>query len=229
MGKSNFISLLNLPDQIAYFGPLGLYYDGTFERFIQGPKKVLQSARENPASLMTKMRLLQVFSFMEKIQSDLFPESDETSRRYMGVYVFPTEQDIHDRMSKGRCLSGFVQDNRVGHVYIPYAIGRENFGVVIVKYDRSTIGTNPCGLNYSKFRVSESKNAQFHKSNLDLDGDIFDQYCLLLPFTKRGSSFECHYSVISHIYSVMRRDGTIDENELCPLLFDKEKLSLPNI
>lgn len=55
-GKSNFISLLNLPDQIAKFGPLGIYWDGNFERFIQGPKRVLNSVRKNPSSLMTKMR-----------------------------------------------------------------------------------------------------------------------------------------------------------------------------
>ena len=192
MGKSNFISLLNLPEQIAHFGPLGLYYDGTFERFIQGPKKILETARKNPASLMNKLRLLQAFSFMDKIRSDLFPESNNGGKRYMGVYVFLNEQEIHDRMSEGRCLSGFIQNNKVGEIYIPYAKGVYDFGVVILSYDRQTIKTNGCGLNYSKFKVAKSKEVQINKSNLDIKGDIVDQYCLLLPFSERGRSFGCH-------------------------------------
>jgi hypothetical protein len=57
--KSNFISLLNLPDQIDNFGSPSLYWDGSFERFIHGPKEVLMGARKNPKSLRKRMRIMQ--------------------------------------------------------------------------------------------------------------------------------------------------------------------------
>ena len=49
--KCNFILLLNLPEHTRKFGHLGLYWDGTFERFIQGPTDVFKSARKTGASL----------------------------------------------------------------------------------------------------------------------------------------------------------------------------------
>ena len=42
-----------------------------------------------------------------------------------------------------------------------------------------------------------------------------------------GCSFQRHYSVITDTYSVMRRDGTIGENELCRDLLHKCNLTLP--
>ena len=45
--KGNFLSLLNLPEQIRYFGPLRWYWEGICERFIQTVKCVLSYMRKS--------------------------------------------------------------------------------------------------------------------------------------------------------------------------------------
>ncbi|EJK52081.1 hypothetical protein THAOC_28686 [Thalassiosira oceanica] len=228
MGKSNFISLLNLPEQIAKFGPLGLYWDGSFERFIQGPKSILKSARKSPASLMAKMRIMQAFSFMDKVRTDLGLDTRaDSNKRYLGVYVFPSRQDVIDRMSRGRCLSGFILDHFLGTVFIPYSVGRSDFGVVRLNFDRTNVRSNGCGLNYAKFWDSGPKEAKYSKSELDRGSNILNRYCLLLPHSERGGNFDSTYSIICDDYFTLRRDGSVGENELCKELFHASRMQLP--
>ena len=168
MGKSNFISLLNLPEQIAKFGPLGLYWDGNFERYIQGPKAVLKSARKSPASLMAKMRILQAFSFMDKVRSDMGLDTrTQSDKRYLGTYIYPSRDAVLERMSQGRCLSGFLSDQCRSVVFIPYSAGRSEFGVVKLRFDSTNVRSNGCGLNYTKFRDCGPKDATYNRSEFD--------------------------------------------------------------
>ena len=242
-GKSNFISLLNLPDQIAKFGPLRYYWDGTFERYIQGPKKVLKSVRKNPGSLMVKMRILQAFSFMDKIRSDLGLDvsvSSDSDKRYMGVYIFPKKIDILDRLAKGQCLSGYIvlpddeehsdnDDESAGEynheVYVPYSTGHQTCSIVVLKYDPTNVSSNGCGLNYSQFAVIPTDDSiVVQKKDLRQLGVLADKYCLMLPYCKKNERFQCNYSVITDEYHVLRRDGDIGENELCHSLFTSNNL-----
>ncbi|KAL7542892.1 hypothetical protein ACHAWF_007275 [Thalassiosira exigua] len=56
--EANFVSLLNLPEQIEEDGPRGAYRDGSFERYIKRPKAGLQSVRKNPTSLQKKLGII---------------------------------------------------------------------------------------------------------------------------------------------------------------------------
>ena len=134
--KSNFISLLNLPEQIAKFGPLGYYWDGTFERFIQGPKAVLRTARKNPASLMTKMTILQRMIFMEKICKELeLDVEEETKKRYYGVRICTSREEVFERWTGGMCISCYTRAKCSGVFYIPYKSRRSGYRVIILEID----------------------------------------------------------------------------------------------
>lgn len=228
MGKSNFISLLNLPKQIVKFGPLGLYWDGTFKWFIQGPKKALKLTRKPPASLMTKMRILQAFSFMDRVRTDMgFDTRTESDKRYLGAYIFLPRQVIIDRMSQGRYLSGFLSEICCGVVFIPYSTGSSDFGIVKLKFDTTNVRSNGCGLNYAYFRDCGPKSVQYKRSELDRDSKILGRYCLLLPHSERGASFDSTYSIITDDYFTLRRDGSVGGNELCKELFHASMMQLP--
>ena len=56
--KQNFISCLNLSDQIEMFGRVSLGWDGTFNVIIGRAKALLKSSRRNPNSLLPRMVLL---------------------------------------------------------------------------------------------------------------------------------------------------------------------------
>ncbi|KAL7524808.1 hypothetical protein ACHAWF_002243 [Thalassiosira exigua] len=63
--KGNFISLLNLHDQIARHGPLRWYWEGTRERYIQSVKKVLSSMRKTSSYFERKIVIMQKLTVLE--------------------------------------------------------------------------------------------------------------------------------------------------------------------
>ena len=57
--KGNFLSLLNLPDQIKRFGPIRWYWEGICEAYIQEVKPHLtQNLRKTPKYFMANLALI---------------------------------------------------------------------------------------------------------------------------------------------------------------------------
>ena len=54
--KGNFISLLNLPEQIHRFGPLRSFWEGRCERYIQNVKRYLTNVRPTNTYLLSRTR-----------------------------------------------------------------------------------------------------------------------------------------------------------------------------
>ena len=54
VNKGNFVSMLNLGEQIENFGPICWYWEGTHGRFIQTVKVVLVSLRKSTSYLEKK-------------------------------------------------------------------------------------------------------------------------------------------------------------------------------
>ena len=231
--KSNFISLLNLPEQIAKFGPLGYYWDGTFEVFIQGPKAVLQNARKNPASLMTKMTILQRMSFMEKIRKELGLDVGKgTKKRYYGVRICESSEEVFERWEGGMCISCYTRAKSPGYFYVPYRSGSGGYRVIILESDLSSdIRHNNFGLYQCKFTLPEIKQPDkpFSISMLDKKtSKHVDQYCVLFPNLERNEQFQSYYSVVTHTWKVLRSDGTIGGSEICREVFSRSNLALPS-
>ena len=72
---------------------------------------------------------------MRKIRKDLgLDVTVSRDKRYMGVYIFPSRDDILDRHKQGRCLSGFTvlpdededEDSKY-EIYCPYSTGRQSY------------------------------------------------------------------------------------------------------
>ena len=49
--RGNFVSLLNLPDQIEQFGSVRLYWEGSCERYIQYVKPLMKNMRNTTSYL----------------------------------------------------------------------------------------------------------------------------------------------------------------------------------
>ena len=56
--RANYLSLLNLPQQIKMFGPLRLYWEGSRERFIQSIKPYMKTGRESATNYETQLQNL---------------------------------------------------------------------------------------------------------------------------------------------------------------------------
>ena len=65
--KSNFVSLLNLPDQARQFGPVYLHWDGLNGQYIQHVKPFLKHMRTSISYHLTKLQHLHRNIAMEHI------------------------------------------------------------------------------------------------------------------------------------------------------------------
>jgi len=163
--KGNFLSLLNLPDQIEYFGNLFLYWEGIFEAAIQPAKKELRHVRKNPTSLLPAMRKLHKKDSMRRIrerldislaekgivEADDNDDDDDDIKRYQGCRIYRSKDEVTKKFSDGNvCVSGFINNNRGkrGNIYIPYSVGKTKFKLLSYELGESRLGTSQCGLPY---------------------------------------------------------------------------------
>ena len=79
--RGNFLSLLNLPDQIKQFGSIRLYWEGTCERYIQYVKPLMTNMRNTPTYLAKQFHTLQQKNMMDHIMETV-PNSDLNLKKY---------------------------------------------------------------------------------------------------------------------------------------------------
>ena len=77
--KGNFISLMNLPDQIKQFGPVYLHWEGVRERFIQVAKPLMKNMRTSLTYLCIK---LQEINCKSVVRSVLYDANDSELKQY---------------------------------------------------------------------------------------------------------------------------------------------------
>ena len=104
--KANFISLLNLPEQIRRFGPTPLTIESVFESSIADTKPYFISSNKTEASFKAKMTLMYKHRFIESKYNKLNDIKPSTRRRY-GAYIYPSKEHIIDLFNSGHFLSGF--------------------------------------------------------------------------------------------------------------------------
>ena len=79
--RGNFLSLLNLPDQIKQFGSIRFYWEGTCERYIQYVKPLMTNMRNTPTYLAKQFHTLQQKNMMDHIMETV-PNSDLNLKKY---------------------------------------------------------------------------------------------------------------------------------------------------
>ena len=73
--RGNFLSLLNLPDQIEKFGSVRLYWEGCCERHIQYVKPLMKNMRNSTSYLQIKFHQLQQYNMLEHMTDVVQPIS----------------------------------------------------------------------------------------------------------------------------------------------------------
>ena len=213
--KGNFVSLLNLPDQIEYFGNMFLYWEGIFEAAIQPAKKKLKYVRKNPSSLLPAMRCLHKEDSMSRIRERLditlsvtegvsndMDDKEEEEKRYKGCRIYRSENEINSKFSCGACVSGFMNEAQPGTIFIPYSAGKTIFKVMAYDLGASVVGSNFCGLPYFSCQsgTMDDGSVTFRKKEM---GNLVTSYCLLLPHHSVATDA---YSIITHKWKIFGKE-----------------------
>jgi hypothetical protein len=204
----NFPTLLCLGDQIARFGPVRLYWEGTRERYIQELKTHLLGMRRNPDYFGGKLCLMYRTNVMNWIREEMnrFKNDDDTDlefgRKPRMYYQYKTLDQIEKRIKFGVVISGFTLAGDDDRIMVTYGTKRRS-GLMncisISRLDRES--SRKClGLAYVTCKLDEQVETLFAVEVKAVE-EIIGHYCLLLPLVE-NHEFTGKYAVIYEDWDV---------------------------
>ena len=268
--KQNYISFLNLSDQIEKFGALSLNWDGSWEASLKFWKKYLLSARKNPNSLAPRMVLLHKGHQIERLNEsvklhkqrclatgekdleiptypylsqehsmnviesvfrnhfeeesdddsdggscyeDETPIENENEKRYYGVRIYQTKNEIMQRFQNGKFISGFILKSKQGVVHVPFSLRRSVAECVSFNYNTSpdTTRDHLDGIQFTTLTLDTSDNRPYTYEKANTVKDCF--FCLLAPspsaFQKPVPQFDSKFAIITDVWKVLNKSGVI--------------------
>ena len=118
--RSNFLCLLNLPDQIKNFGRLRNYWEGSRERIIQQIKPFMKRNRETSSFLQIQLEKAQKIQFLSSIQNsfDLSNKSSNKYERYQSYVIYSSLENLKNSIHAGKPLGCIqVQNEEIAGTY----------------------------------------------------------------------------------------------------------------
>ena len=231
MDRGNHLSLLNLPAQIARFGPVRWYWEGVSEAFIQEIKPYLiASMRKSGTYFRDKLTLvykLRAMAFMKRQieDSDGGEDVEEKSRDGKGFYRYASLADIEESFQSGKPISTFVfKDDFIPQdkCLVWAAFGRGSTTQIVPIQYYATNSVELCGIAY--FDCNLLTNNIFPAA-FDSVRDKVSSYSILLPNVKDHANretqlFNRKYAMVFDDWTVLSsRIGTKEEVYLSHKLF----------
>ena len=210
---SNFLSLLNIPQQIEQFGPLRLHWEGVHERFIQCVKPMLKNMRSSTSFLTIKMQQIHNDVVINNI---LRNEKQGTTRkmykRFRDIYIYKSLKNLQDCLIKAKnimaisleiyadedAIVGAIVETTPGLIFVPIEfIDRYGYQIEIFWFTPIKLDTR-C--------ISEYRNSEhIIRSTKD--------YFLLYAY-QNDTSNDTMYSVISKSWSQRNCYGELSLPEI---------------
>lgn len=198
--KSNFVSLLNLPQQVDQFGPLYLHWDGVNERYIQHVKPFLKNMRTSVSYLTTKLQRLHRHSAMEHIYSSFENMNLPTYDRYNDVVIYNDISELNSNIENGESISGVIIEQKKP-VYC-VVIHKHNMYQLHALQFNDDDGFHRCNQWYSPMYI-ESHEIMSVVQLKDIVMKTFD-YALIIPYGIGLCQKVVHYTIITKNW--MRRN-----------------------
>ena len=105
--RGNFLSLLNLPDQIEQFGSVRLYWEGCCERHIQYVKPLMKNMRNSTSYLQIKFHQLQQDNMLKHmtdvVQTNI--SAPMTYQRFNDMKIYHDKDSIAERIDDSEAFS----------------------------------------------------------------------------------------------------------------------------
>ena len=155
--KGNFLSLLNLPDQIQKFGHIRNYWEGSRERYIQLVKPFMKNNRNTSSYLKTQLKNVLSVTILKQIVSDLQTHGEtqkQRSSRYNDVRRYRSLNEIIDALEHKEAIQCIQVMDSSGNKQVCTVTGRTSpFTLHTLSCDDSK-GFNSCGLYYCPISIN---------------------------------------------------------------------------
>ena len=190
--KGNFLSLLNLPDQITKFGHIRNYWEGTRERYIQLVKPFMKNNRNTASYLQTQLKNVLSHTILSQISDDL-PSLQSTHQkilsRYNSIRRYCSINDIIVSIQNQEPIQCILVKDQNGLEHICTVIGRTApftlYAIICDDYN----GIHHCGLYYCPIGINTNSLVMRCKSIEEVEHNIimcilclclFDKQCYMM-------------------------------------------------
>ena len=191
--KPNFISLLNLPDQIKKFGNIRLFWDGNKERCIQTVKPYLKRARLDSSFLKRKLEYLyrkQTIDFMLEEYLLLnnndnleYIYEDKKYERYDSFKTYQSKSVIEEALLHNKALSVIIIKDmmtKMHKVFICLCTNIQSKDITLILVMFHDDYKNTLGLHSYSIQIDIEKNWEKKDNCQTMVKEIFD-YGILVP------------------------------------------------
>ena len=216
--KSNFVSLLNLPNQIKMFGPVYLHWEGVKERYIQFVKPTLKNKRRSVTYLCTKFQQILQNNAID-IQNMRYQRSSaKPYHRHKDIVIFASKTNVDNKIRNHESLPVVI---KLSHLITCYVLYKQNdmYRRYNIQFD-DDIGFHKCNLWFSGLKINEYDTDQY--ANVDeLYNNEIDEIGLLvcLKQTNCNSQHMYGYALISSDWCIRTQDNKMELPSLSKQLF----------
>ncbi len=129
--KGNYVTLLNLPEQIARFGPLQDYWDGSQEHSIQLVKQNLVNMHWTQTFMSCKLTEVHQSNVLDWTMHNLDPPAMNSSNPRNGLfYTYSSIGATDKNLKTGKIICGYHHPQYPNHVIMAYSQVDKMMGVV---------------------------------------------------------------------------------------------------
>ena len=140
LSKGNYVTLLNLPEQIEQFGLLCDYCEGTRERYIHLIKRQLTNMRRKYTYMSSKLTEVHQSNVLDWVMHNLDPPKMVSSYASNGLFhTYASRDAILNNVQTGKIISGYHHPQYLKHVIVAYRQADKMLGLVAFQAD---IGVN---------------------------------------------------------------------------------------
>lgn len=209
--KGNFLSMLNLSEQLLYLGQSRLIWEGNSEFYISKIKDDIDHVRQSYTFFERKLRKHQQRLAIKFLRNQMNKESGAKEWSAKRFHRYKSAEVITNALSSGTCLSILihVSDNNIPTLYALFGRNRDNKRKLVrlnaIVDDNHQI-QELCGLLYCQFRLHRNGNGDVME--IEKEEHELDQFLggMLLSF---GGSQHVGHCLISENWKTLDEKGRL--------------------
>ncbi len=217
LSKGNYVTLLNLPEQIEQFGPLRDYWEGTRERYIHLIKRQLTNMRRTYTFMSSKLTEVHQSNVLNWIMHNLDPVESVSSYASNGLFhTYCSMEAIRNNVTTGKIISGYHHPLYPGHVIVAYREADKMLGLVAFQANIGVDEQYQSGMYFCRFsevrELATSSPRQYINENVTVGA-------VMLPLAKTNQQFQMQYSVIYSDWDILKSNGDKGQPQMSYDLF----------
>ena len=215
--KSNFISLLNLPDQMREYGSLYSCWEGTKERYIQYIKPLLNNKRKTGSFLRKKLQTLLQQNSLDIMRFRFRQTITKHYKRYHDVFIYASKTMVNNKIQNGESLSIIIKNKHVPSFFLVY---KENDTYELSRIIfNDEIGIHKNNLWFAPLSLCKTTSKSYKSLDEILEGKYLSALLLCNIYTENINEEIQRYSLMAANWCVRKQNGNIELPELSKNLF----------